>query len=101
MTRLHTTLLRLLDSSIRCTQLISSPSLNLTNTIIRNTTMAPTDPHQGGRLEDMAAEGTSIPGDAGKQRLVGFSNSINHLYMEAYASPDPLSPSSRSEGSWP
>jgi hypothetical protein len=31
--------------------------------------MAP-DPHQGGRLEDMAAEGTSIPGDAGKQRLI-------------------------------
>lgn len=34
--------------------------------------MAPTDPHQGGRLEDMAAEGTTIPGDAGKQRLVSF-----------------------------
>lgn len=31
--------------------------------------MAP-DPHQGGRLEDMAAEGTTIPGDAGKQRLI-------------------------------
>lgn len=31
--------------------------------------MAP-DPHQGGRLEDMAAEGTTIPGDAGVQRLV-------------------------------
>jgi hypothetical protein len=31
--------------------------------------MAP-DPHQGGRLEDMAAEGTTIPGDAGKQNLV-------------------------------
>ncbi|KZM25844.1 structural constituent of cytoskeleton [Ascochyta rabiei] len=32
--------------------------------------MAPTDLHQGGRLEDMAAEGTTIPGDAGKQRLI-------------------------------
>ncbi len=31
--------------------------------------MAP-DPHQGGRLEDMAAEGTTIPGDAGKMNLV-------------------------------
>jgi hypothetical protein len=31
--------------------------------------MAP-DPHQGGRLEDMAADGTTIPGDAGQQRLV-------------------------------
>ncbi|KAF2129648.1 hypothetical protein P153DRAFT_396903 [Dothidotthia symphoricarpi CBS 119687] len=31
--------------------------------------MAP-DPHQGGRLEDMAAEGTTIPGDAGKQNLI-------------------------------
>ncbi|KAL5118128.1 hypothetical protein ACEQ8H_003963 [Pleosporales sp. CAS-2024a] len=31
--------------------------------------MAP-DPHQGGRLEDMAAEGTTIPGDAGVQRLI-------------------------------
>lgn len=28
------------------------------------------DPHQGGRLEDMAAEGTTIPGDAGQQRLI-------------------------------
>jgi len=28
------------------------------------------DPHQGGRLEDMAAEGTRIPGDAGKHNLV-------------------------------
>jgi len=28
------------------------------------------DPHQGGRLEDMAAEGTTIPGDAGKHNLV-------------------------------
>jgi hypothetical protein len=35
--------------------------------------MAP-DPHQGGRLEDMAAEGTTIPGDAGKQNLVSYSN---------------------------
>ncbi|KAI9820017.1 MAG: hypothetical protein M1827_006588 [Pycnora praestabilis] len=32
--------------------------------------MAPTDPHQGGDLFDMAAEGTSIPNDAGKQRLI-------------------------------
>ncbi|CAO2654779.1 Nn.00g115120.m01.CDS01 [Neocucurbitaria sp. VM-36] len=31
--------------------------------------MAP-GPHQGGRLEDMAAEGTSIPNDAGKQNLI-------------------------------
>ncbi|KAL1592589.1 hypothetical protein SLS59_009681 [Nothophoma quercina] len=32
--------------------------------------MAPTDPHQGGRLEDMAVEGTTIPGDAGQQRII-------------------------------
>ncbi|KAF2994517.1 hypothetical protein E8E13_003009 [Curvularia kusanoi] len=32
--------------------------------------MAPTDPHQGGRLEDMAVTGTTIPGDAGQQRLI-------------------------------
>ncbi|KAF2019934.1 hypothetical protein BU24DRAFT_419535 [Aaosphaeria arxii CBS 175.79] len=32
--------------------------------------MAPTDPHTGGRLEDMAKDGTSIPGDAGVQRLI-------------------------------
>jgi hypothetical protein len=31
--------------------------------------MAP-DPHTGGRVEDMAAEGTTIPGDAGQQRLI-------------------------------
>ncbi|KAF2248746.1 hypothetical protein BU26DRAFT_550682 [Trematosphaeria pertusa] len=31
--------------------------------------MAP-DPHQGGRLEDMAEKGTSIPGDAGVQRTI-------------------------------
>jgi hypothetical protein len=30
------------------------------------------DPHQGGRLEDMAAKGTSIPGDAGKMNVVSF-----------------------------
>ncbi|KAI8942594.1 hypothetical protein NX059_000651 [Plenodomus lindquistii] len=30
----------------------------------------PQDPHQGGRLEDMAAEGTTIPSDAGTQRLI-------------------------------
>ena len=28
------------------------------------------DPKQGGRLEDMAATGTSIPGDAGVQRHI-------------------------------
>ena len=32
--------------------------------------MAPTDPHQGGRLEDMAPTGTSIPSDAGTQRTI-------------------------------
>ncbi|KAF2659200.1 hypothetical protein K491DRAFT_689555 [Lophiostoma macrostomum CBS 122681] len=32
--------------------------------------MAPTDPHTGGRLEDMAATGTTIPGDAGVQRII-------------------------------
>ncbi|KAI9722232.1 MAG: hypothetical protein M1812_001704 [Candelaria pacifica] len=32
--------------------------------------MAPTDPHQGGNLSDMAVEGTSIPNDAGKQRII-------------------------------
>ena len=31
--------------------------------------MAP-DPHQGGRLEDMAVKGTSMPGDAGVHRLI-------------------------------
>ncbi|KAF2645244.1 hypothetical protein P280DRAFT_531235 [Massarina eburnea CBS 473.64] len=28
------------------------------------------DPHQGGRLEDMAATGTSIPNDAGQHRII-------------------------------
>ena len=32
--------------------------------------MAPTDPKQGGDLSDMAATGTSIPGDAGKMNLI-------------------------------
>jgi hypothetical protein len=32
--------------------------------------MAPTDPHQGGDLFDMAKDGTSIPNDAGKQNLI-------------------------------
>lgn len=31
--------------------------------------MAP-DPHQGGDLADMAKKGTSIPGDAGQQRII-------------------------------
>ena len=30
----------------------------------------PSDPHQGGRLEDMAPTGTSIPGDAGNMRTI-------------------------------
>jgi hypothetical protein len=32
--------------------------------------MAPTDPHQGGDLFDMAAEGTSMPNDAGKMNTI-------------------------------
>ncbi|KAG0650505.1 hypothetical protein D0Z07_3343 [Hyphodiscus hymeniophilus] len=32
--------------------------------------MASTDPHQGGDLFDMAAEGTSIPNDAGKMNII-------------------------------
>ncbi|RAR08273.1 Nop-like protein [Stemphylium lycopersici] len=28
------------------------------------------DPHQGGRLEDMAATGTTVPGDAGKMNTI-------------------------------
>ena len=32
--------------------------------------MAPTDPHQGGRLEDMAPTGTWLPNDAGVQRTI-------------------------------
>ncbi|USP76018.1 hypothetical protein yc1106_03292 [Curvularia clavata] len=28
------------------------------------------DPHQGGRLEDMAVHGTNIPGDAGRQNTI-------------------------------
>ncbi|KAH7398293.1 hypothetical protein BKA66DRAFT_545897 [Pyrenochaeta sp. MPI-SDFR-AT-0127] len=43
--------------------------------------MAP-DPHQGGRLEDMAAEGTTIPGDAGKQRLVGVPLNLNYTTLD-------------------
>ncbi len=39
--------------------------------------MAP-DPHQGGRLEDMAAEGTTIPGDAGKMNIVS-----NYSFLKA------------------
>ncbi|PVH95679.1 hypothetical protein DM02DRAFT_617734 [Periconia macrospinosa] len=30
----------------------------------------PQDPHQGGRLEDMAPTGTSMPNDAGIQRII-------------------------------
>lgn len=32
--------------------------------------MAPTDPHQGGSLSDMAVDGTKIPNDAGVQRTI-------------------------------
>jgi hypothetical protein len=32
--------------------------------------MAPADPHQGGDLFDMAKDGTSIPGDAGKMNVI-------------------------------
>ena len=32
--------------------------------------MASSDPKQGGDLFDMAKDGTSIPGDAGKQNLI-------------------------------
>lgn len=40
------------------------------------------DPHQGGRLEDMAEKGTSIPGDAGKQNLVSNLNNIGQSFKE-------------------
>lgn len=32
--------------------------------------MAPGDPHQGGRLEDMASSGTTIPNDAGTMNTI-------------------------------
>jgi hypothetical protein len=32
--------------------------------------MAPTDPHQGGNLSDMAVTGTTMPNDAGKQNII-------------------------------
>ena len=32
--------------------------------------MAPTDPHQGGDLFDMAKDGTTMPNDAGKMRTI-------------------------------
>jgi len=32
--------------------------------------MAPTDPHQGADLFDMAAKGTSIPNDAGEMNVI-------------------------------
>jgi hypothetical protein len=32
--------------------------------------MAPTDPHQGGDIFDMAKDGTSIPNDAGKTNTI-------------------------------
>lgn len=43
--------------------------------------MAP-DPHRGGRLEDMAEKGTSIPGDAGKQNLVSKLDSSLHSLIK-------------------
>lgn len=32
--------------------------------------MAPTDPHEGGSLSEMAADGTKIPNDAGVQPII-------------------------------
>lgn len=32
--------------------------------------MSSDDPHQGGRLEDMAATGTKLPNDAGQQNVI-------------------------------
>jgi hypothetical protein len=37
------------------------------------------DPHQGGRLEDMAVDGTTIPGDAGRQNLVSSSTASKDI----------------------
>lgn len=67
--------------------------------LLNSLTMAPTDPHQGGRLEDMAAEGTTIPRDAGKQRLVGSTIPLNHPCRKPHSSTDPFGPTSRSERS--
>lgn len=52
--------------------------------------MAP-DPHQGGRLEDMAAEGTNIPGDAGQQRLIPSVPRPDQINpdLASYSHPDP------------
>jgi hypothetical protein len=41
--------------------------------------MAP-DPHQGGRLEDMAKDGTTIPGDAGIMNVVSFTAKTGTIY---------------------
>ena len=35
------------------------------------------DPHQGGRLEDMAATGTTVPGDAGKMNTVSLAMTLH------------------------
>ena len=49
------------------------------------------DPHQGGRLEDMAVTGTTIPGDAGVQRLIPSVPRPDQVDPPAdtYSHPDP------------
>ena len=71
MTHLHTTNSQLSDSlTDRYLQvnLLVQHKLKFSQFLhLKTYTMAPTDPHQGGRLEDMAAEGITIPGDADQQ----------------------------------
>jgi len=55
------------------------------------------DPHQGGDLSDLAAHGTSIPGDAGKQNVIPSKArpdqaAENPLYTKGgIGAPDPQS----------
>ncbi|KAI9677032.1 MAG: hypothetical protein M1817_006871 [Caeruleum heppii] len=54
----------------------------------------PTDPHQGGDLSDMAATGTTIPSDAGTQRVISsVPNPAQQRELDAASDPSTTSDS--------
>jgi hypothetical protein len=70
--------------------------------------MVSTDPHQGGDLFDMAKDGTSIPGDAGKMRIIpsvprpgegeGTANANGNSLADAATNPTDISRSVKDMG---
>jgi hypothetical protein len=65
---------------------------------LRNPNMAPTDPHQGGDIFDMAKDGTSIPNDAGKTNTIPSKSRPGDEAVVGVTNPTDIPRSSQDQG---